>query len=50
MGATKVLGSLKKVFTNEEELELVQHIKDNEESMYGFTVDNVLKFAFELVE
>lgn len=45
VGASKVLGSIKKVFTDEQELELVQHIQDNEETMYGFTVDDVLKFA-----
>ncbi|CAH1961609.1 unnamed protein product [Acanthoscelides obtectus] len=50
VGGTKMLGSIKKVFTDEQELELVQHIKDNEETMYGFTVDDVRKFAFEIAE
>lgn len=42
--------SLPIVFSSEQEPELVQHFKDNEETMYGFTFDDVLKFAVEIAE
>lgn len=35
LGGIKGLGNFKKVFTDEQELELVQYITDNEETMYG---------------
>lgn len=46
--AVKVLGSLKPVFTPEQERELVSHIKDMESRMYGLTKQDVLSLAYQL--
>lgn len=47
VGGTKMLESIKKGFTAEQELKFIQNFKD-EGTMYAFTVGNVLKFAFEI--
>lgn len=43
-----MLGSIKTVFTDEQQRKLIEQISDNEQTMYGFKVDDVLKFAFEI--
>lgn len=39
-----------KVFTDKQELKLLQHITVNKETMFGFTVDDILKFRFEITK
>lgn len=46
----KVLGSKTTVFSKEQEEELINHIIDMEERMYGLTIRDVLTLAYQLAE
>ena len=50
VGTSKYLGGKRTVFTPEQELELIEHIKDMETRMYGLTKKDVMCLAYQLAE
>jgi hypothetical protein len=46
----KLLGSIRPVFTSDQEMEIVQHIEEMETRFYGFTKKELRSLAYQLAE